>query len=127
MRYLAVAATGFALALLGQGAANAGSIYTPIIFLGGADQLVCIASNTEGAPLDITVRIIGSQTTSTTSCTVPAGDRGGCQGFKNNESGRCKISVANLTNAQVRARVRGVMFARKITAPFTIGALVQAE
>ena len=60
------------------------------------------------------------------TCTLAANDRAGCEVFFNG-AGQCRIGIANLTNAQVRDRVRGVMFLRRTTAPFAIEAAVQAE
>ena len=121
----AFAATAFAL--LSFGSANAGSINTPIIFLGSGTQLVCIGNNVHNTPLTVTVRIVGLNTNSQQTCTLPVGDREGCQAFKNGESGRCQIIINGLTNAEVAQRVRGVMFSRKTVAPFAMEGTVQAQ
>ena len=118
---------GLAFTLASAGMVNAGQIETPMLFLGGSTQLICIATNATTQPVTVTVRIIGTIGTSVETCTLPANDRNGCQGFRNGEAGRCRIVVTGISNDQVRARVRGVMFTRITTAPFTIGAVVQAE
>jgi hypothetical protein len=121
----ALAATAFAL--LSFGSANAGSINTPIIYQGGGDQLVCIANNVQNTAVTVTVRIVGLINNAQQTCTLPVGDREGCSTFKNNTSGHCQIIINGLTNAEVAQRVRGVMFSRKITAPFTMEGTVQAQ
>ena len=118
---------GLAFTLASAGVVNAGQIETPILFLGGTTQLVCVASNATSQSVTVTVSIIGNVGTSTDTCTLPASDRNGCQVFRNNESGRCRIAVTGLTNNQVRGRVRGVMFTRVTTLPPRIGAVVQAQ
>ena len=116
------------VAVLAQfGMANAGTISTPMIFLGGGNQLVCIASNVSALPTTVTVRIIGTTGTSSQTCALPSGDNGGCQAFRNNDAGRCSISVTNLEQSEVQARVRGVLFARRTTSPFTMEGTVQAN
>lgn len=107
--------------------AHAGSISTPILFLGSSNQTVCIASNVTAGTITVGVRIIGIVSGGASdTCTLPPNDRGGCEVFFNG-AGQCRISVANLTNGEVRQRVRGVMFLRRTTAPFSIEAVVQAE
>ncbi|HEX9906814.1 MAG TPA: hypothetical protein VGA77_17850 [Propylenella sp.] len=122
----AVIAAG-AMLVLGAGAAGAGSISTPILFLGGTDQLLCVANNVSGSSIKVKVRIVGNATTSTQTCTLPAGDRDGCQGFLNGESGYCKIFNNNISTSQLKSRVRGVLFTRDTTAPFALQSVVQAE
>jgi hypothetical protein len=107
--------------------ASAGSISTPILFLGSSTQTVCIANNVTGASVTVGVRIIGIVSGGASdTCTLPANDRGGCEVFFNG-AGQCRITMPNLTNDQVRQRVRGVMFLRRTTAPFAIETAVQAE
>ena len=121
-----VAAAAAAL-LLYAGTANAGSISTPILFLGGTNQLICIANNVGSGNVTVRVRIIGTITTTTETCTIPPNDPGGCQHFLNDQSGYCVIFNNNITDAQLKARVRGVMFTRSTSAPFAIQAVVQAQ
>jgi hypothetical protein len=116
-----------AFILVSIGAAHAGAINTPIIFLGSGTQLVCIANNVTASPVAVSVRIVGQSTTTTQNCTLPAGDRNGCQAFKNGESGHCTIIINNVTSAEVAQRVRGVMFSRKTVAPFAMEGTVQAQ
>jgi hypothetical protein len=116
-----------AISLFAIGTANAGSIYTPALFKGGADQLVCIATNTTAATIHVTVKIIGVIGNATETCDLDPNDGGGCQAFRNNDAGYCRITVSSLTNAQVAASVRGVLFTRKTMAPFNIEAVVQAQ
>jgi hypothetical protein len=116
-----------AFALLFMSSSYAGQTFTPILFLGGGNQLICIANNVSGAPLTVRVKIVGINSDGQQVCALPASDRDGCQAFLNGQSGHCRIFVNNLTNAQVRERVRGVMFARTTSPPFTIGPVVQAE
>jgi hypothetical protein len=116
-----------AFTLVSLNAVHAGSISTPIIFLGDSTQLVCIANNVTNASIAVTVRIIGQSTTTVNNCTLPVGDRNGCQAFKNGESGHCVIVMSNLTSAEVAQRVRGVLFSRKTAGPFTLEAVVQAH
>lgn len=119
---------GSAFTLLSLGVAQAGGIFTPILFLGGNDQLICIANNVSGAPLTVRVRIIGvlPANSAQQTCTLPVGDKNGCQAFLAG-SGHCRIFVDALTTEQVQLRVRGVMFSRITTAPFTVDAVVQAQ
>jgi hypothetical protein len=118
---------GLAVAILSLGAASAGTISTPMIFLGGGNQLICIASNVSSTATTVIVRIIGTTGVSAQTCALPAGDNDGCQAFRNNDAGRCTITVNNLEQSEVRARIRGVLFSRRITAPFTMEGTVQAE
>jgi hypothetical protein len=119
---------GLAFTILSLGAANAaGFISTPIIFQGDGNQLVCIANNVHTAPITVVVRIVGLTTTVSQTCTLPVGDRDGCEAFKNNDAGHCVISMAGATNADVFARVRGVMFSRKTLSPFSTDAVVEAR
>ncbi|MGZ9124620.1 MAG: hypothetical protein ACXW48_16420 [Candidatus Binatia bacterium] len=113
--------------LFAGGLAQAGSIYTPAIFSGGGNQVVCIATNATGAPITVTVRIFGVLGDATDTCTIDPNDPGGCQVFRNNDAGFCRITVAALSNAEVAKRVRGVMFSRKTTSPFTVESVVQAQ
>jgi hypothetical protein len=130
MKFFSIASTALALMasmLLSLSAVHAGTLNTPIIFLGSGTQLVCIANNVTASPIAVVVRIVGQSTTTTQSCNLPAGDRNGCQAFKNGESGHCSITMSNLTNAEVAQRVRGVMFSRKTVAPFAMEGTVQAQ
>jgi hypothetical protein len=123
---LSLASAGFTIALLKV--AKAGVIVTPILFLGGGNQVVCIANNASNQTLTVRVTILSSVNSSFTTevCTLTPTDRAGCQEFLNG-AGHCRISVTTLTNAQVDATVRGVFFARTTSPPFTIGPVVQAE
>lgn len=120
---------GMAFTLLPLAAAQAGSIKTPIIFKGNSDQLICIANNVHTAAVTVIVRIVGitNPTDATQTCTLPVGDKEGCTAFLNNARGHCVITITGATNADVAARVRGVLFSRRITAPFATDALVQAQ
>jgi hypothetical protein len=113
--------------LLCAGTASAGSISTPVLFLGGTNQLVCIANNVSDADVTVKVRIIGTVSTTTETCTIPPNDAGGCQNFLNDQSGYCVIFNNKLTDAELKQRVRGVMFTRSTTPPFSIEAEVQAQ
>jgi hypothetical protein len=113
--------------MLCNGAATAGSISTPILFLGGTNQLVCIANNVGTTAVRVKVKIIGLNNTVSQSCKLGKNDAGGCQNFLNNESGYCVISNDALTDADLRAQVRGVMFTRSTSPPFAIEAVVQAQ
>jgi len=129
MSILRTFVTGLAALFLQLGAANAGGISTPILFLSNnTTQVVCIANNvTASATLSVTVKIIGIVSGgSTDTCSLPATDRGGCQVVFSG-AGQCRISIAGFTNQQVRDSVRGVMFTRPITAPFALEAVVQAQ
>src|SRR5690348_4439328 len=114
------------LTVFAIGTANAGSIFTPALFLGSSNQIVCIATNTTNATLTVTVRIIGILGNSQDTCMLAPNDPGGCQVFRA-DSGYCKITVAALSNAQVGQQVRGVLFTRKTSAPFALEAVVQAQ
>ena len=126
-RFVRKILSGLACVFLSHGAAHAGTISTPIIFLGGGNQLVCIANNVSAQAITVTVTIIGITGNSTQTCALPAFDRNGCQSFRNNDSGHCRIAVTGAEQEEVAARVRGVLFARTTVSPFTIGPLVQAE
>jgi len=73
------------------------------------------------------VRIFGFGANGTTTCDVNPNDPGGCEAFRDADGGFCKITVSAMSNAQVAASLRGVLFARKTTAPFAVGQLVQAQ
>jgi hypothetical protein len=120
---------GATLTLLTTGVANAaGVISTPIIFLGNANQIVCIANNVSNSSVKVRVRIFGNiGGTATETCTLPSGDTEGCQVFLNNEGGHCRISVKGLTDEEVRNSIRGVLFSRKTVSPFSSDFLVQAQ
>lgn len=124
---ICAALTAAALSLCAIGTANAGAIYTPALFLGSSTQLVCIATNTTGGVLNVRVTIIGVLGNATQTCALDPNDGGGCQTFRDNDAGYCKITVNGLTNAQVAQQVRGVLFTRKTVAPFAIEAVVQAQ
>jgi hypothetical protein len=124
MRAALAAAT---LTICAIGTANAGSISTPTIFKGDSDQIVCIATNVTAAPIHVVVRIYGFGANATTTCDVDPNDPGGCEAFRAADGGFCKITVAAMTNAQVAASLRGVLFGRKTTAPFAIQQVVQAQ
>ena len=120
--------TGLAVVFFQLGTANAGQISTPILFLSNnTNQVVCVANNVTGSSVTVTVKIIGLVSGGAVdTCTLPSTDRGGCQvAFFG--AGQCRISNANLTNQQVRDRVRGVMFSRRTTSPFALEAVVQAQ
>jgi len=121
-----IVVAGLSIALLPI-SAYAGSISTPIIFQGNSDQLVCIANNVSTSQITVTVRIKGFLSTATDTCVLPANDVDGCQVFLNNAAGQCRIIIAGLTNSQVREVARGVLFSRKITAPFATDAVVQVQ
>ena len=122
-----VALAAAALSLFATGAANAGMIFTPAIFLGGGTQIVCIATNTTGGVIHVTVRIVGVLGNATQTCALDPNDGGGCQVTRDNDAGYCRISVTGLTNAQVASQVRGVLFSRKTVSPFTVESIVQAQ
>jgi hypothetical protein len=117
---------GICLGAFGFTGAQAGSIQTPIMFSGGGNQIVCIASNASTQSVTVTVLIIGFFGNSAQTCTLTPADRNGCQAFRD-DAGRCRITVAGLTNAQVRERVRGVLFGRTTAPPFTTFWSVQAQ
>ena len=121
-----IVVAGLSIALLPL-SAYAGTISTPIIFQGNSDQLVCIANNVSTSQIRVTVRIIGFFNTASDSCVLAANDVFGCQVVLNNAAGQCRISISGLTNSQVREVARGVLFSRKITAPFATDAVVQAQ
>jgi hypothetical protein len=118
---------GVSLALFQAAAANAGSIYTPTIFKGDSDQIVCVATNVTAAQIHVVVRIFGFGANATTTCDVDPNDPGGCEAFRNADGGYCRITVAAMSNAQVAASLRGILFARKTTAPFAVSQIVQAQ
>ena len=62
-----------------------------------------------------------------TRYTLAANDKPGCPVFRDSDSGYCRITIKNMSNAEVAATVRGSMFARKTSSPFTIGPVVQAQ
>jgi hypothetical protein len=119
---------GAAFATLSLGVASAGTISTPILFLSNnTNQVVCVASNVSASSVTVNVFIRGIVSGGATStCTLPASDRGGCQ-VPFFGAGQCRIAVTGLTNAQVREVVRGVMFTRSTSAPFALEAVVQAQ
>jgi hypothetical protein len=122
----AFAATALVVAPLG--AAQAGQIVTPVLFTGSGNQIICVANNITAATVNnVTVRIFGVLGNATETCNIAAHDGGGCQAFRNNDAGYCVISIPGMSNAQVAARLRGSMMARKTTSPFTIDAVVQAQ
>jgi hypothetical protein len=108
------------------GAASAGQIATPMLFLGGGNQLVCIANNVSAQAITVTVRIIGVSGDTTDTCALAAGDRDGCQ-VTRTDAGWCRITAGNIETEVLRSRVRGVLFNRRTTSPFTIETAVQAE
>ena len=108
--------------------ANAGTISTPILFLSNnTNQVVCVANNVGTTSISVVVTIRGLVSGGATStCALSPSDRGGCQvAFFG--AGQCRISNPNLTNQQLRDRVRGVMFTRPTTSPFALEAVVQAQ
>ncbi|HVV63294.1 MAG TPA: hypothetical protein VHD14_16220 [Pseudolabrys sp.] len=115
------------LGVLPLGAAQAGSIATPVLFKGAGNQIICIANNITNQTLNVTVKIIGVLGNDTQTCSLDPNDGGGCQAFRNNDAGYCVISMTGLTNAQVAVRLRGVLISRRTTSPFTTDAVVQAQ
>lgn len=127
-RVLKAALAATALSVLSIGAAHAGQIVTPAIFTGSGNQIICVATNiTNQTIMNVSVRIYGVLGTEMVTCDIEPHDGGGCQAFRNNDAGYCAIVVAGLTNAQVAARLRGSLMARRTTSPFTIDAVVQAQ
>jgi len=118
---------GAGVSLLAAGAANAGAIYTPMLFLGDGDQIVCIANNVSPSQITVVVSIRGTSGNTTEQCVLAANDADGCQAFRNGDGGYCRITVKAMTNAEVFANVRGSLFTRKTTPPFAAGAIVQAR
>jgi hypothetical protein len=104
---LTLAATTF----FAGGLVHAGEIQTPTIFSFGGDQVVCIATNASNQPINVRVRIFGTggSGTATETCEIARNDADGCQAFKNNSGGFCRITVTGMTDAQVRKNVRGVL------------------
>jgi len=115
------------LGVLPLGAANAGSISTPVLFKGAGNQIICIANNITNATLSVTVKIVGVLGNDTQTCSLGPNDAGGCEAFRNNDAGYCIISMTGLSNAQVAQRLRGVLISRRTTSPFTTDAVVQAQ
>jgi hypothetical protein len=118
-----------AFMFLGVGMANAGSIFTPIVFLGAGNQIVCVANNVSSQTIRVTVRIVGlvNGGVSAQTCTLEPNDFGGCQIFRDADGGHYQITVANVEQDQARAMVRGVLFSRRTTAPFATDSTVQAQ
>jgi hypothetical protein len=122
----AFAAVGLLLAQITP--AQAGSISTPILLLGAANQIMCIANNvTPQAINNVTVTIVGTNGTSTKTCNIGPNDPDGCRTFRTNDQGYCVITVPGLTPAQTAARLRGSLLTRTTTSPFTVHAVVQAQ
>jgi hypothetical protein len=120
----------FGVALLLAGGArssSAGEISTPIMFPGNAFQLLCVANNVSNEDITVTVTIVGDTSNGTSTCTLKPTDRTGCQAFLNGQLGHCRISVTGLTNGQVRTRLRGLLFNRNISPPFTVFTTVDAR
>jgi len=107
--------------------AGAGSISTPIIYLGDGNQLVCIANNVSSITVKVTVTIVGVTQSSSQTCTLHSGDRVGCPVFRNNDSGHCIIEVAALSDSQVFSDLRGVLFSRQTVSPFNVETAVDAR
>jgi hypothetical protein len=128
-RPLLPALTVAAATLFTCGLAQAGSIQTPTIFSFGGDQVVCIANNASNQTITVRVKIFGTggSGTATETCQLAPNDADGCQAFKNNAGGFCRISVTGMPDAQVRQNVRGVLFSRDTNAPFLLRGLVQAQ
>jgi hypothetical protein len=126
-RVIRAAVAALSVAFLQLGHANAGQIVTPILLLSNnTNQVLCIASNI-GPAITVNVTIINVLGGSThQSCSLAANDPGGCQ-VPLFSAGQCRIGVSGLTDDQVRARIRGVMFTRSTFAPFAIEAVVQAN
>jgi hypothetical protein len=132
MKTTLVALFGAALLLAGGArASSAGEISTPIMFLGDAFQLVCVANNVSDADLTVTVTIVGDTSDSTSTCTLSPTDevsvRTGCQTSLNGQLGHCRISVPGLTDGVVRTRLRGLLFNRITSPPFTVFTTVDAR
>ncbi len=118
----------FAFAVSVVAAKADATLFTPYIFTGGGNQLVCIANNISNTTVSVKVRIVGLIHNSNENCSLPSGDRDGCQAFRDNESGYCRIIVVGVPAGDGLKYVRGVLFARKTTsAPFTMEGAVQAQ
>lgn len=119
---------GLAAAILQFGVAHAGGISTPILLTAGGNQVVCIANNVSAAPITVTVQLFALSNSSGT-CTLPAGDNFGCRVSSTSDTpqtAHCVITVRNIEQSEVNARVRGVMFVRN-TATSIPNVAVQAE
>ncbi|MEA2985130.1 MAG: hypothetical protein QOD94_1384 [Alphaproteobacteria bacterium] len=107
---------GIAFTLLLLAPAQAGTIFTPTIITETGTQAICIANNVHTAPVTVTVKLISSINVDTSkTCTLATEDDVGCAPSKVYDPQvrvRCQISISGLTNAQVRERVRGVLFYR---------------
>jgi hypothetical protein len=112
--------------LLCAGAASAGSIATPFLFLGSANNLGCVVTNVSGAFINVRVKIVGVAKTTAQNCNIAPNDRGTCQIFLP-QGGYCVISNNNLTDEQLRQRVRGALISSSTSAPFAVEAVVQAQ
>jgi hypothetical protein len=110
-----------------SGVANAGQIATPVLFLGGANQVVCIANNVSNQTQQVTVSILGLiGGFATDTCTLDPGDAGGCQVSLNNDGGYCTIEASG-GDKKVQQNFRGVLFNRLTSSPFTIFTSVEAR
>ena len=108
--------------------AQAGKIVTPMLFMGGTNQLICIATNASNTTIIVKVNILGNLGgVGTETCTLTANDTNGCQAFLNNNAGHCRISIVGTSDAVVREKVRGVMFNRSTSPPFSIETSVEAR
>ena len=106
---------GIAFTLLSLVAAQAGSIFTPVIVVEKDGQAICIANNVHTAPVTVTVKLISSiNVDASKTCTLAIEDDAQCFSSKTYDNSqvrvRCEISISGLTNAAVRERVRGVLF-----------------
>ncbi len=71
MKTIFAATLGAALLVTaGSTSALAGKISTPIIFLGGGTQLVCVGSNVSTAAITMTVKIVGGISDASSTCTL---------------------------------------------------------
>jgi hypothetical protein len=128
MKTFSAALAAAALLLAAAIPAQAGKIVTPMLYMGGTNQLVCIATNASSSTIKVKVKIIGNLGgIGNESCTLTANDTAGCAAFLNDNAGHCRISMDGNSNAEVREKVRGVMFNRLTTNPFTIETSVEAR
>ena len=116
----------FALALGLAAPLQAGTLTSPVLFQGGA-QNVCVAINVGTKPIEVTVEIVNFNGTDTTeTCTLQPNDVvNSCQTFANDQ-GFCRVTAAG-GDGKLRKNVRAVMMNRSTNSPFEIFTAVEAR
>jgi hypothetical protein len=110
---------GMAPAVAAADRSSAGTLTSPLIFLGSGDQNVCVAINVGKDPIEVTVEVAGELAQNQDTCTLnPFDPSSTCQAFAA-DAVFCRVST-NLSQGKTAKSIRAVLMNRDTAPPFTI-------